>query len=95
MYAHTFTHLSQSVNNHFLGPPCGPMVGTSPSSAGGVGSTPGQGVKIPHTLGPKNQNTKQRQYCNKFNRDFKNGPHQKINRNGSRKKKKIKTKLST
>ena len=27
---------------------------------------------------PKTQNTKQRQYCNKFNKDFKNGPHQKI-----------------
>ena len=62
------------------------MVGTSPSNAGGMGLTPGQGVKIPHTLWPKNQNTEQRQYCNKFNRDFKNGPHQKINRNGSHKK---------
>ena len=25
----------------------------------------------------KNQNIKQKQYCNKFNKDFKNGPHQK------------------
>ena len=25
---------------------------------------------------PKNQNLKQKQYCNKLNRDFKNDPHQ-------------------
>ena len=31
-----------------------------------------------HTLhGQKNQNTKQKKYCNKYNKDFKNGPHQK------------------
>ena len=54
------------------------MVKTLPSNAGGVGSIPGQGAKIPHALPPKNQNIKQKQYCNKFNKDFKNGPHQKI-----------------
>ena len=27
--------------------------------------------------GQKNQNIKQKQYCNEFNTDFKNGPHQK------------------
>ena len=32
---------------------------------------------IPHASRPKNQNVKQKQYCNKFNEDFKNGPHQK------------------
>ena len=33
-----------------------------------------------HTyLGPKNQNIKQKQHCNKFNKDFKNGPHLKKN----------------
>ena len=36
------------------------------------------GAKIPHASQPKNQNTKQKQYCNKFNKDFENGPHQKI-----------------
>ena len=41
------------------------------------GSIPGQGAKIPHASGPKNQNIKQKQYCNKFYKDFKNGPHQK------------------
>ena len=29
---------------------------------------------MPH--GQKNQNVRQKQYCNKFNKDFKNGPHQ-------------------
>ena len=38
----------------------------------------GWGVKIPHALKSKNQNMKQKQYCNKFNKDFKNGPHQKF-----------------
>ena len=47
------------------------------SNAGGAGSIPGQGAKIPHASRPKNQNIKQKQNCNKFNKDFKNGPHQK------------------
>ena len=55
------------------------MVGTSPSDAGGVGLIPGRGAEIPHALRPKNQNIKQKQYCNRFNKDFKNGPHQKKN----------------
>ena len=53
------------------------MVKTSPSNAGGVDSIPGQGAKIPHASRPKNQNVKQKQYCKKFKKDFKNGPHQK------------------
>ena len=53
------------------------MVKTSPSNAGGAGSIPGWGAKIPHASWPKNQNIKQKPYCNKFNKDFKNGPHQK------------------
>ena len=55
------------------------MVKASPSAAGGAGSIPGRGAKIPHAAWPKNQNVKQKQYCNKFNKDFKNGPHQKKN----------------
>ena len=43
--------------------------------SGGVGSIPGGGAKIPQSSGPKNQNIKQKQDCNKFNKDFKNGPH--------------------
>ena len=53
------------------------VVKTSPSSAGGVGSIPGWEAKIPHALRPENQTIKQKQYCNQFNQDFKNGPHQK------------------
>ena len=64
--------------------PGGPVVKTSPSNAGDVGSIPSWGAKIPHASWPKNQNIKkQKQYCNKFNKDFKNGPQQK-----KRKKKK-------
>ena len=51
--------------------PGGPVVKTSPSNAGGAGSIPGWGAKIPYASGPKNQNIKQKQYCNKFNKDFK------------------------
>ena len=62
------------------------MVKTSPSRAGDAGSTPGQGAKIPHASRPKNQNIRQKQSCNKLNKDFKNGPHQK---KSSKKKKEI------
>ena len=49
-----------------------------PSNAGGVGSIPGQGTKIPHASRPRKQNIKQKQHCNKFNKDLlKNDPHQK------------------
>ena len=54
------------------------MVETSPSNTGDVGSVSGQGTEIPPALQPKNQNVRQRQYCNEFSKDFKNGPHQKI-----------------
>ena len=56
------------------------MVGTSPSNAGGAGSIPGRGAKIPHALGSKQppKIIKQKPYCNTFNKDFKNGPHQNI-----------------
>ena len=53
------------------------MVRTLPSNAGGGSSTHGRGTKIPHALGPKNQNIKKEmQNFNKFNKDFKSGPHQ-------------------
>ena len=45
--------------------PGGPVVKTSTSNARGAGSIPGQGARIPHALQPKNQNIKQKQYCNK------------------------------
>ena len=47
------------------------MVTTSLSSAGGTGLIPGQGARIPHASGARNQNRKQKQYCNKFTKDFK------------------------
>ena len=53
------------------------MVKTSPSNAGDAGSIPGQEAKIPHASGPKNQNIKWKQYCNKFNKDFKKDSQQK------------------
>ena len=55
------------------------MVKTSFSSARDVDSIPGRGTKIPHTLRRKKPNDKkQKQYCKKFYKDCKNGPHQKI-----------------
>ena len=54
--------------------PGGPVVKTSPSNAGGAGSIPGWGAKVPYASWTKNQNIKQKQYCNK---DLKNDPHQK------------------
>ena len=49
------------------------MVETSPSNAGGAGSILGGRVKIPHASRP--ENIKQKQYCNKFNKDFKKMVH--------------------
>ena len=51
------------------------MVKPSLSNAGGVGSIPGRGAKI--LSAKKTKHIKQKRYCNKFNKDFKNGPHQK------------------
>ena len=53
------------------------MTKTLPSHAGSAGSTPGQGTKILQGLRPKNQNIKQKQHCNKFNKDFKIGSQKK------------------
>ena len=64
------------------------MVKNPPSIAGDMSLGPSQRAKIPHAPGPKNKNIKQKQYCNKFNKDFKNGPHQK-------KKKKLKKEKET
>ena len=57
------------------------MVKTFSSDARSTASIPVQGGRIPHALGPK-KNTKHRkpgEYENKFNKDFKNSPHQKKN----------------
>ena len=53
------------------------MMTTSSSSARRMGLIPGRGAKLPHASRPKNQNIKQKQHCNKFNKELKNGPHQK------------------
>ena len=55
--------------------PGGPVVGTLPSNAGSEGLNPGRGAKISHASRPKNQNVNQKQYCNKFNKDFKKLVH--------------------
>ena len=58
------------------------MVKTLPSNAGGAGSILGQGARTPHLTSPKNHNIKQKQYCIKFKKDFKN-------KSTTKKKKKI------
>ena len=47
------------------------MVNTSSSSAGGAGLIPGPGVRVPCASGQKAEHKQQKQYCNKFNKDFK------------------------
>ena len=44
-------------------------------SVGDADSIRSQGTKTPHVLGPKIQNVKQKQYCNRLNKDFKTDPH--------------------
>ena len=85
---HACWHLHVSpVKTHSGDLPGSPMVKTSPSSSGEV---PVQSLvrelkshlpqdQKPKHKRPKNQNVKQEQYCNKFNKDFKNGPHKKKN----------------
>ena len=53
------------------------MVKTSPSNAGGEGSIPGGELRSHMVPGQKNK-TKQTQYCNTFNKDYKNGPLKKM-----------------
>ena len=50
--------------------PGGPLVKTSPSNAREESSIPDWGAKTPHDSRPKNQNIKQKEYCNKFSIDF-------------------------
>ena len=69
--------------------PGDPVVKTSLSKAAGVGSIPRQRAKIPHASCPENQNIIQRQYCNKFNKDLKNGPHQKKKKKSLKERKKV------
>ena len=57
--------------------PGGSVVRTPHPNAGSAGLIPDWETKIPQALGPKEQNIKQKRYCNKFNKDLKNGPHPK------------------
>ena len=45
-------HFEKECRGHFPG---GPVVKTSPSNAGGVGSIPDQRAKIPHATRPKHK----------------------------------------
>ena len=82
--AYHFAYYLERGENVILGIfPGSPGVGTL-LSKGMVGA--GEGVPFllgklgsygPHQL--KDRNIKQKQYCNKFNKDFTNGPHQKKN----------------
>ena len=48
------------------------MIKSLPFNAGDLCTTLGQEAKITHVSQPKkNQNIKQKQYCKKFNKDFK------------------------
>ena len=57
-----------------------PVVKTSPSNAGGAGSIPGEGAKIPHASYGIKPKHKTEANCNKLNRYFKIWPI-KINAN--------------
>ena len=46
-----------------------PVVKRSPSNPRDAGLIPGLDANIPHASWPKNQNIKQKQYCNKFSID--------------------------
>ena len=46
------------------------MIKTLSSNARDVGLIPGWGARIPHASQPKKQNIKQKQNCNKFNKDL-------------------------
>ena len=50
--------------------PGGTVIKTLSSNARDVGLIPGWGARIPHASQPKKQNIKQKQNCNKFNKDF-------------------------
>jgi len=56
------------------------VIKTLPSNAGAVSLIPGQAVKILDASWPKKQNIRQKQYYNRFNKDFKNGLHPKTNK---------------
>ena len=75
----------------------GPVVRTLPFNAGNADLIPGWEAKIPYALWQKkkkNQNTKEKQCCNKFNKDFLNGPLLKKKKKSLKNKKKRKCERS-
>ena len=73
------TNIVKKISRDFPG---GAVVKNPPANAGDMGSSPGPGRShMPCGQKPKH---KTEQYCNKFNKDFKNGLHQ---RNLKKKKK--------
>ena len=68
------------MKSHSKGLPCQSSGWTA--NAGGDGSIPGQAAGLTATGSvPRHQNIKEKQQGNKFNKDFKNSPHQKKKRN--------------
>ena len=63
--------ITASLRKCSLGFPGGAVVENLSANAGDTGSSPGLGAKIPHASWTKKQNIKQKQYCNKFNKDLK------------------------
>ena len=63
-------------NNHW-DVPDRPVIAISLSSARGVISISALGARSPPASQPENRNVTQKEYCNKFNKNFKNCPHQK------------------
>ena len=61
--------------SHWTTKTTGGLVAVTFQYGGCVALIPGQGAEIPHAWQPKNQKIKQKQHYNKFNKDFKNGPH--------------------
>ena len=57
------------------------MVKTPPSNLEGMGLLPGQLRSHLVSWPKKTKYKQQKKYCNKFNKDFKNGPHLKKSKN--------------
>ena len=57
--------------------PGAPVVKNLPSKAGGASLIPGLEAKIPRASREKKPKQRTETNCNKFNKDFKNGPRQK------------------
>ena len=72
-----FAEVKASKYGDFPGGSSGSNIAFHHGGQGGACSVLAQGTKIPHALQPKTQNIKQKQYCNKFSKDVKNGPRQK------------------